>query len=102
MGVQLFIPDGLEWNGRKRVPLLKGFLTLFYLPIDLAILYRLSSPLYSVDAKKKRQKTVNRYIRCSFEYLLELQSDSLIYKSLQFISFEYPLELKSDSLIYFL
>ena len=50
----------------------------------------------------RRQKTVNRYIRYSFECLLELQSDSLIYKSLQFISFEYLLELESDLLIYFL
>ena len=43
---------------RKRVALLNGFLTLFYLPIDLALLYRLSPPLYSVDA----QIGANRYI----------------------------------------
>ena len=68
------------------------------LPIDLAMLYQALNPTLFC----RRPKTANRYIRCSFEYLLELQSDSLIYKSLQFLSFEYLVELESDSLIYFL
>ena len=43
----------MDWNGmeRQRVSLLNGFLTLFYLTIDLALLYRLSPLLYSVDAQ---------------------------------------------------
>ena len=54
----------MDWNEmeRKRVSLLNGFLTLFYLPIDLALLYRLSPPLYSVDAKIEQIVTL-KYIR---------------------------------------
>ena len=61
----------MDWNEmeRKRVSLLNGFLTLFYLPIDLALLYRLSPPLYSVDA----QIGVNRYIEVyPKEYVLRI------------------------------
>ena len=42
--------------------------------------------------KNHRPKTANSYIRICLDNLLELQSDSLIYKSSQFISFEYILE----------
>ena len=43
----------MDWNVMEiqRVSLLNGFLTLFYLTIDLALLYRLSPLLYSVDAQ---------------------------------------------------
>ena len=93
-----FIPHGLEWNGKEEGFYVKwlSYLVLFTDRFSFAI-QALTPTLFCL-----RQNWVNRYIQCSFEYLLELQSDSLIYKSLQFISFGYLLELRSDSLIYFL
>ena len=87
----------MDWNGmeRKRVSLLNGlsYFVLFTDRCSYAITG--SHPHFILSTPKNSSpKTANRYIRISFEYLLELQSDSLIYKSLQFISFEYLLELR--------
>ena len=51
--VVTYVLSLMDWNVMEiqRVSLLNGFLTLFYLPIDLALLYRLSPLLYSVDAQ---------------------------------------------------
>ena len=51
----------MDWNVMEiqRVSLLNGFLTLFYLTIDLALLYRLSPLLYSVDAQIAKIVTYN-------------------------------------------
>ena len=92
-----FIPDGLEWNGKT-----EGFfvewLSYFVLFTDRFSFAITGSHPYFILSTPKLRKSLHTI---SFEYLLELQSDSLIYKSLQFISFEYLLELQSDSLIYF-
>ena len=93
-----FIPDGLEWNG-KEGGFFVEWLSYFVLFNDhfSSAIQALTPTLFC-----RRPNCENRYIQCSFEFPLELQSDSLIYKSLQFISFGYLLELESDSLIHFL
>ena len=97
---QRFIPDGLEWNGKEEGFFVEwlSYFVLFTDRFSFAIVG--SHPHFILSTlKNHRPKTAKLYIRISFEYLLELQSDSLIYKSLQFISFENLLELQSDSLI---
>ena len=83
----------MDWNGmeRKRVSLLNGFLTLFYLPIDLALLYRLTPPLYSVDAQKsppKNSKSLHtRFLWISFRITIgfvNLQIVTIYFLSISF------------------
>ena len=96
--IYLFIPDGLECNGNTEGFFVEwlSYFVLFTDRFSFAI-QALTPTLFC-----RRPNCENRYIQCSFEFPLELQSDSLIYKSLQFISFGYLLELESDSLIHFL
>ena len=58
---------------RQRVSLLNGFLTLFYLPIDLALLYRLSPPLYSVDAQIGANRYIEGYPKKNKEQIVTLK-----------------------------
>ena len=105
MGVKklIFIPDGLECNGNTEGFFVEwlSYFVLFNDRFSFAI-QALTPTLFCRRPNSACPNCENRYIQCSFEFPLELQSDSLIYKSLQFISFGYLLELESDSLIHFL
>ena len=95
--------DGLEWNWKEEGFFVEWF-SYFVLFTDwFSYAITGSHPHFILSTSKNhRPKTANRYMRISFDNLLELPYDSLIYKSSQFISFEYVLEFVLDSLIYFL
>ena len=68
-----FIPDGLEWNGKEE-GVFDEWLSYFVLFTD-RISYAItgSHPHFILSTpKNRRPKTANRYLRISFEYLLEL------------------------------
>ena len=75
-GLMKHILSLMDWNVMEiqRVSLLNGFLTLFYLTIDLALLYRLSPLLYSVDAQitlpKLRKSLHTMFLWISFRIII--------------------------------